>query len=547
MALPVKGHLLIDFLLVLSTITDVGAFLYDADWCSKFPEYKDIINLAHVENCLSIDQVFAKLKLLGDKSHWCLFHGIDQLGDRYGVSIYTPEDCQCNGTNSLLNYISGVRDGSNDMKDRCLSQPHYKALFDQFFVDNNNRAPACRSHHSVWFDLSHIDNDCTHDLIYHVTYSFDHHPSRCVCKQSVQYRDPNNCLQFHSYQELMKLYDTNLCSSKNSQWNLLNDLEIRSPDCRKKIITELAQHFHNYPSVGACQCSPVKNISNDEPVLNDDKRDQCSNVQHSRYSHLRQELFQGASGAGCATHFHLWQQLQNIQQSHGYDCTMDMIHRSANKYPSAESDPCKCEDQHRISTTTTTTTASPVSSTTQHISTTSTTTAPPVPHNTQHISTTSTTTAPPIPHNTQNISTTSTTTAPPVPHNRYRCRKYDLIADIAIGNHVHTNNSTPCESKISGTNEDLVISLCNMTSVEKWSRGAQVMSNCGVIPHYSPVATFSLAGKYQVLDGQSGVFLECIPDGFKMVIQSCDGGPQIIHVSTTGVFNNNATIYYAVV
>ncbi|KAH3753926.1 uncharacterized protein LOC127848939 [Dreissena polymorpha] len=511
MALPVKGHLLIDFLLVLSTITDVGAFLYDADWCSKFPEYKDIINLAHVENCLSIDQVFAKLKLLGDKSHWCLFHGIDQLGDRYGVSIYTPEDCQCNGTNSLLNYISGVRDGSNDMKDRCLSQPHYKALFDQFFVDNNNRAPACRSHHSVWFDLSHIDNDCTHDLIYHVTYSFDHHPSRCVCKQSVQYRDPNNCLQFHSYQELMKLYDTNLCSSKNSQWNLLNDLEIRSPDCRKKIITELAQHFHNYPSVGACQCSPVKNISNDEPVLNDDKRDQCSNVQHSSYSHLRQELFQGASGAGCATHFHLWQQLQNIQQSHGYDCTMDMIHRSANKYPSAESDPCKCEDQQRISTTTTTTTASPVSSTRS------------------------------LP------TTTRATTAASFSTHKFLCQKIGLILDITANIHVHATGSTPCESKMSGTNENLVLTLCNVTSLDTWSRGLHVISNCDSIPSYSPIATFSPTGRYMPQEAQSGVFLGCISEGFKMAIQPCDGAPQIIHVETTGVFNNNASIYYTVV
>ncbi|KAH3753923.1 hypothetical protein DPMN_188576, partial [Dreissena polymorpha] len=364
-------------------------------------------------------------------------------------------------------------------------------LFDQFFVDNNNRAPACPSHHSVWFDLSHIDNDCAHDLIYHVTYSFDHHPSRCVCKQSVQYRDPNNCLQFHSYQELMKLYDTNLCSSKNSQWNLLNDLEIRSPDCRKKIIAELAQHFHKYPSVGACHCFPVKNISNDEPVLNDDKRDQCSNVQYSSYSHLRQELFQGASVAGCASHAQLWQQLQDIQQSHGYDCTMDMILRTANKYPSVDLDPCRCTGS-----------------------------LPP---------------------------TTRATTAASHSPNKFLCQKIGLVLDITANIHLHATGSTPCESKISGTNEDLVLTLCNMTSLDTWSRGQHVISNCDRIPSYSPIASFSPTGRYMPLDAQSGVFLGCISEGFKMAIQPCYGAPQIIHVETTGVFNNNATIYYTVV
>ncbi|KAH3753924.1 hypothetical protein DPMN_188577 [Dreissena polymorpha] len=133
------------------------------------------------------------------------------IPDRYGVSVTIPEDCQCNGTNSLLNYQYFVQDGTGDRKSQCLnSEPNYKALFDQFVVDNGNRAPVCRSHHSLWFHVSRIkDFSCAKDLIYHLKYSFDQHPSPCVCQQSLQYGDPNNCQQFQSYQALLKLKDTN--------------------------------------------------------------------------------------------------------------------------------------------------------------------------------------------------------------------------------------------------------------------------------------------------------------------------------------------------
>ncbi|XP_052236182.1 uncharacterized protein LOC127847970 isoform X1 [Dreissena polymorpha] len=525
MALPmtVSGHPLIHFLLVLSTTTAVGAFLFDKDTetCTIYDEYKDLINLAHVENCLSIDRVFTKLKRLGDQNdQYCFSHVLHQLGDRYGVSVQTSEDCQCNGTNSLLHYQYNAPDGTGNRKEHCFSrEPNYKALFDQFFVDNGNTAPACRSHHSVWFHLSRIHEAyCAKELIYHLKYSFDQHPSPCVCQQRLHYGDPNDCMQFHSYQALLRLKDTNLCTSKNSQWDLLHDLEIRSPLCRKNIIADLATHFHNPLSLDPCRCHLVKPISYDELPLVEGKLDECSKVHGSSYHHLRHELFQGARTAGCATHFHLWQQLQNIQPFKGYDCTMDLILQTANTYPSAELDPCKCTGE--LPTTTTSTATTTTSRTT---TTTSTTT-----------STTSTT-------------TTTTTTAAPYPPNRYHCRKYDLVVDIATAKQVHSNGSTLCKNKISGTNEDLVLTLCNMTAVDTWSRGLHVISNCGNIPNYSPIATFSATGNYQPADAQSGVFLECIPEGFKMAIQPCDGVPQIIHVETTGVFNNNATIYYVVV
>ncbi|XP_052237622.1 uncharacterized protein LOC127848935 isoform X1 [Dreissena polymorpha] len=518
MALSINGHSLMYCLFVLSTTTGVGAFLFDTDACSsRFTEYRDLINLAHVENCLSIDKVFTKLKLLGDRDQYCLSHVLNQLGDRYGVSVTIPEDCQCNGTNSLMNYQYSVQDGVDDRKRQCLYyQPNYKALFDQFFVDNGNRAPACRSHHSLWFHLSRIkDFSCLKDLIYHLKYSFDQHPSPCVCKQSLQYGDPNNCQQFHSYQALMKLKESNLCTSKNSQWDLLHDLEIRSPDCRKKITSDLAMHFHNTLPMDPCSCHPAKNISNYEPRLEEGLFQDCTNAPGSSYSNLRKELFYGAKEAGCSTHFHLWQQLLDIRPFESYDCTMDLILRSANKYPSAELDPCKCTGTLPITSTSTTTRTSPSTTTT---------------------STSSATTS----------TTTTTSSAPFSPH-RFQCRKYDLIADIATAKYVHSNYSTPCESKISGTNEDLVLTLCNITSVEMWSRGLQVNSYCNSIPSYSPISTFSVRGSYQPADAQSGVFLECIPEGFKMVIQPCNGVPQIIHVETTGVFNNNANNYYTVV
>ena len=44
----------------------------------------------------------------------------------------------------------------------------------------------------------------------------------------------------------------------------------------------------------------------------------------------------------------------------------------------------------------------------------------------------------------------------------------------------------------------------------------QVMQNCGRIPKYTPVSTF-LFGQY-TMDGSgvSGIFLDCLSDGFKV-------------------------------
>ncbi|XP_052237627.1 uncharacterized protein LOC127848940 isoform X2 [Dreissena polymorpha] len=329
--------------------------------------------------------------------------------------------------------------------------------------------------------------------------SFDQHPSPCVSQQSLQYGDPNNCQQFQSYQE----------------WDLLHDLEIRSRACRKNITSVLAMHFHDPLPLDPCSCHAGKTISNDQPVLEEGRFQDCTNAKESSYSNLRKELFYGAKAACCSTLFHLWQQLLEIRPLGAYDCTMDLILRAANKYPSAELDPCKCTGTLPItSTSTTTRTSSRTTNTTPSSTTTY---------------------------------TTTTNSAAPFSPNRFQCRKYDLIVDIATAKYVHSNDSTPCESKISGTNEDLVLTLCNITAVETWSRGLQVISNCANIASYSPIATFSATGSYQPADAQSGVFLECIPEGFKMAIQPCNGVPQIIHVETTGVFNNNANIYYMVV
>ncbi|KAH3753916.1 hypothetical protein DPMN_188568, partial [Dreissena polymorpha] len=349
-----------------------------------------------------------------------------------------------------------------------------------------------------WYDLSRIqDNTCARDLIYHLKYAFDRHPSQCSCQQSLQYGDPNNCPQFHSYQALLRLKDAELCTSKNSL------------------------HFKNALAVDPCTCYSVASISNEEPLLEAGQLYQCSGVRDSSYNDLRQSSFGGASNTGCATHYHLWQQLQDIHDYYGYDCTKDFILRAANKYPSSAKDPCQCSGS--LPTTTATTTTTTTTTTTSDSLTT-----------TQYSSLLTSTTS----------SQALTSTAPQY---KFQCRKYDLVADIATATYVHTNGSTSCGSKVSGTNEDLVLALCNMTSIDTWSRGVQVISNCDSIPHYSPVSTFGAAGNYKPLDAQSGIFLECIPNGFKMAIQPCTGGPQIVHVETNGLFYNNASNYYIVV
>ncbi|KAK3582127.1 hypothetical protein CHS0354_017238, partial [Potamilus streckersoni] len=61
-----------------------------------------------------------------------------------------------------------------------------------------------------------------------------------------------------------------------------------------------------------------------------------------------------------------------------------------------------------------------------------------------------------------------------------------------------------------------------------------VMSVCARIPLYTPVATF-VNGKYDSQGGHAGIFIGCLLDGFKIIVQECDKNITVMHLTTGNI------------
>ncbi|KAK3595356.1 hypothetical protein CHS0354_008779 [Potamilus streckersoni] len=95
--------------------------------------------------------------------------------------------------------------------------------------------------------------------------------------------------------------------------------------------------------------------------------------------------------------------------------------------------------------------------------------------------------------------------------------------------------------------EALVFNLCQTTNdTSQWKEGPNVMSNCQNIPLYTPIATF-INGAYSSNGGLSGIFLGCLPDGFKIAVQECGSNSTILNLGLGGILTHDPKLYFIVI
>ncbi|KAL3853871.1 hypothetical protein ACJMK2_013196 [Sinanodonta woodiana] len=107
--------------------------------------------------------------------------------------------------------------------------------------------------------------------------------------------------------------------------------------------------------------------------------------------------------------------------------------------------------------------------------------------------------------------------------------------------HPKASDCIPGDHKSS---EALVFVSCNIS--ETWRKGENVMALCSRIPMFTPIATFKNDGAYTANGGRAGMFLGCLPNGFKFAFQDCQFGIQVKHLQTGGLFLNDPSNYYII-
>ncbi|XP_052814840.1 neurogenic locus notch homolog protein 1-like [Mya arenaria] len=156
-----------------------------------------------------------------------------------------------------------------------------------------------------------------------------------------------------------------------------------------------------------------------------------------------------------------------------------------------------------------------------------------------------TTTSAPTVTTTLPTTTTTTTTTKTNPVYQY-CNKYSVVSDLSHGQPVANDKAPNCSSGLPTSNEAFVLNNCNVSVPKGWHQGTQVMSDCNSIPSYTAIGTF-LHGYYPVGHGISGVFLECLPNGFKIAFQEhCDKSPEIRHIEQGGAGLFDPNKYYTI-
>lgn len=112
------------------------------------------------------------------------------------------------------------------------------------------------------------------------------------------------------------------------------------------------------------------------------------------------------------------------------------------------------------------------------------------------------------------------------------CTKLKVLDAVALNTAVSLNNAKVCldHPEYSPSN-DLLYSTCDVTTQTDIHKGDQVMGNCPFHKPYTAIKAFT-TGSSNLSLATSGVFIECEPNGFKMVAQSCDSAPYSLTVTT---------------
>ncbi|XP_060562800.1 uncharacterized protein LOC132722337 [Ruditapes philippinarum] len=559
-----------------------SASTLDYSHCTKRHEYNVLYDLTRHNTCMDVKTMF---NLIHDIHHdenkpSCRRHIIRVLASHFGPNATTPNTCNCHGKLDLVQYHTHVHDGTVDHKDSCMKDHDpYRILYNQFFESSHHHAGHCRTHDSVWFNLDRINRDgddhdgCQQDFMFHLRYSFEHHSDHCRCDEipvtsthsttlstTKQTTSPTThpttrptthpttnptssltthpaghhishdilCLNFDSFRKLLHLGAENGCLSANSVWHYLHDLQVKDPECRKIIQNYLVTKYKNNNSSshdsGICTC-------HEQTPLVDHKLYHLRNGSHglchkndAAYSNIATEYFSHIHEHGCQNHDSLWQKLGGVNNhcslydngscTQWKDCQFELIIRATLQYPTDDSDPCVCSKG--LATKTSTTTPSTTSFISQTVPT---------------------------------YTATSTQRVLQAPKIQFTCDKMKVIESVAglvVTTHV---NSSYCFPHTQSTDDAILLSWCNMTSPSSWKKGANIMVDCESssprIPTYIPIATFD-EDRYFATGAQSGIFLGCSDVGIKMVIQKCNGVPEIVHIDH-GTFQSNPRNYYVIV
>ncbi|KAK3602665.1 hypothetical protein CHS0354_024986 [Potamilus streckersoni] len=125
------------------------------------------------------------------------------------------------------------------------------------------------------------------------------------------------------------------------------------------------------------------------------------------------------------------------------------------------------------------------------------------------------------------------------------CDKALTISSILHNLTVTHASAADCTTGDHRSSEALVLKSCNSNSTATWIKGENVMELCNRIPLLTPIATFTDNVYYQV-GGKAGIFLGCLPDGFKIAVQECHAFTQIKHLQSGAFGVNDPSNYFVI-
>ncbi|XP_033729009.1 uncharacterized protein LOC117318116 [Pecten maximus] len=127
-------------------------------------------------------------------------------------------------------------------------------------------------------------------------------------------------------------------------------------------------------------------------------------------------------------------------------------------------------------------------------------------------------------------------TSAPMTLKPVRCEKLKVLDAVALNMAVTLNNNIHkvCTNHPENSpSDDLVYSVCDVTPPSDVYKGSQVITNCQYHKPYTAIKAFPADVDNSNLSlATSGVFIECVPNGFKMVVQSCESAPYILTIAT---------------
>lgn len=366
-----------------------------------------------------------------------------------------------------------------------------------------------------------------------------------------------DCTHYREYNDIMNLRRDDPCRDIIKAIQVLEDMKQHhyqhGHQCMIKAIEIMANSSANY--ISQCHCSGSIFRHNYPYVQNDQNYNNiCWKDSHfmKLYNMFYQstDIQQHQTHIGCVTHNKLWVELNQLRHNYPTDCQMTLLNHVYTTYSATGTghhwrNYCKCSGTvakasatiPTTPTTPTTTTQQPTTKPTTLSSTRLTTTRQPTttaePKSATHPPTTA----------AQTSSVTPTTVKLPTSFNT--CPKLSAIQDIAQHNAASNANASSCPSGGHRSPDAFVMNHCTVTHSSSWVQGLKVMDHCHRVPLYTPVATF-YHGQYVPNGGTSGIFLGCLPHGFKLGEQPCNNDPTVIHVEEGGIFTGDPNVYYTI-